>query len=849
MNAVESNRLAVTSDTAIIEQVIRRARIRIRVQGAFEGAVTAVILATVVALATVFAMRTEMVSTLTGLITLCFLQPIVIAGALIGAFKRLDDEAVARRIDRASNLADRLSTAIAFRRTMADTRSTPAEAETTALMAAAIRDAVKATPRANIKAATPFTMPKDLKAALGFLVVSALAAGLAIPPVDRAPHVFGATPDHGLRGSEVVLNGKNLMTGVSSPVASADPARAVIGSPGAVAGTKPTGFVPGDASVFLGAVGSGRPIEVLDWKRETIRVRIPTDAPFGDTLLTVFIGGDAIGTGVAFTVVDPKDVTFHADDSVLLDADERAYIESIIAQLKDLAKREKIEDLDKFVAKIEQLLRDAELGKVTKEQLLAELAKAEQMLKEGKEPNQAELAKKLADMGKEFQKSELTKQLGKALEHNELDKAKQELEELARKLEKSQLESQLEKLENRLKDPKLTEQQKRDIQNQIDKLKQEMAKDLEELKNQLDDPKLSEQDKKDLQKKIDEMKHEKPLTEKQKDELQKQLENVTKQMDKRDKQDQKQQSEQQQKLEDQIRRLQKDKDNAKTEQDKLDAERKLQKKKDELQKLQKDNEQKNQSAQREAVKRLQRDMEKAAEQLQKPNKQDSQDDKNDRERQASQKLKDAARETGKVDQDQRKQAQQKKMASQMEELREALARAKQKGNKGQNDPFGKQAKNSDFGKRSRGQKGSGQAWKPGQGQGQGQGQPGGQQPGGQGNQPGGKQWGVGHDDNLTDNPTDKTGNTKDVDLTGKTGANGTSRRETILAAAQKGFSSTSYKKVYQHYNDIVEEVMRNEKLPASYKYYVKRYFAKIHPSGSPDSGESAPAPAPQGGIR
>jgi len=33
--------------------------------------------------------------------------------------------------------------------------------------------------------------------------------------------------------------------------------------------------------------------------------------------------------------------------------------------------------------------------------------------------------------------------------------------------------------------------------------------------------------------------------------------------------------------------------------------------------------------------------------------------------------------------------------------------------------------------------------------------------------------------------------------------------------------------------------MRTEKLPSSYKYFVKRYFAKIHPS------TEAPAAAPQ----
>ena len=36
--------------------------------------------------------------------------------------------------------------------------------------------------------------------------------------------------------------------------------------------------------------------------------------------------------------------------------------------------------------------------------------------------------------------------------------------------------------------------------------------------------------------------------------------------------------------------------------------------------------------------------------------------------------------------------------------------------------------------------------------------------------------------------------------------------------------------------------MRTEKLPSSYKYYVKRYFAKIHPSGSPSDDKETETP-------
>ena len=65
---------------------------------------------------------------------------------------------------------------------------------------------------------------------------------------------------------------------------------------------------------------------------------------------------------------------------------------------------------------------------------------------------------------------------------------------------------------------------------------------------------------------------------------------------------------------------------------------------------------------------------------------------------------------------------------------------------------------------------------------------------------------------------------------------------TILSAAQKGFASQHYRDVYGKYHQIVEDVMRTEKLPSSYKYYVKRYFAKIHPEAGLDVDPAAPAP-------
>src|SRR4051812_31657364 len=108
--------MAQLIDTSAIQRLIRRARIRIRLQWALEGATTATIIAAALALASVVSVRTRLVSPTTGMYLLICSLVIVIAGAVIAGARKLDDELVARRIDRASNLSDRLSTAIAFER-------------------------------------------------------------------------------------------------------------------------------------------------------------------------------------------------------------------------------------------------------------------------------------------------------------------------------------------------------------------------------------------------------------------------------------------------------------------------------------------------------------------------------------------------------------------------------------------------------------------------------------------------------------------------------------------------------------------------------------------------------------
>ena len=716
------------SDISGIRALVARARRRLRTQLALEGATTAAVLGSVAALASVFAVRAYIVTPGTGVVLLALSLGIVVGGAVIAAVRRIDDEDLARRIDRASNLSDRLSTAVSFDRVMRARGAVPADDETREMMRAAIRDAVRATPRADVRAATPIEAPRDARVAAVFAGLALAAAGLGLP--DRDPKITGVDPQRECHGEKVVLTGEWLC----GPYASAGAECARDGQRVVIAET-------------------GTEITPSAWKSREIEIAIPAGEPAGMVTLEVWDRDRRIGEA-RFEVVDCDAEKRSNPDSPDWDEDDRNYMEDLIRELREAAKRDNVPELDEYADRVEQLLQLAEQGELTKEQMLEELKKAEDALQEGAEPDQKEVDKDLSDTGKELEKNEMTKELGKALQENDLQKAKEEMEKLAEKMEKGE------------------------------------------------------------------------LTEKQKKDLAKQLEKAAKAYQKKEEQRQKEQQAKIDKAQKEIRQLQKEKDEEKDEQKKQDLERRLEKKKRELEKLEKDKQKKEESEQRRALKRLHKDMQDAAEDLQKKSENEEQDKEN--QKQASQKMKDAAEETGKVDRDKRKQASTKKVASQMDDLREAMRRAKRRGSKGPKNPFGKNGKQSDFEKRARGQKGSRGAWKPGQGKGKGKGQ--GKENGGDGK--GDPQetntWGTGHDPDLEGDPTAKSGDTKDEDLQGVHGK-GPSRRETILSAAQKGFASKGYEKVYADYKEIVEEVMRSEKVPSSYKYYIKKYFTKIKP--------------------
>lgn len=107
------------------------------------------------------------------------------------------------------------------------------------------------------------------------------------------------------------------------------------------------------------------------------------------------------------------------------------------------------------------------------------------------------------------------------------------------------------------------------------------------------------------------------------------------------------------------------------------------------------------------------------------------------------------------------------------------------------------------------------------------GQPGGQ-PGGDGKQPG-PGWGVGHDPKMLGKKTANKVGTQDTQIAGQDAGKGPKRSEVILGAADKGFVVKGYKKVYAEYKTVAEEALKQDEIPAGYRFYVRRYFDLIRP--------------------
>ncbi len=116
---------------------------------------------------------------------------------------------------------------------------------------------------------------------------------------------------------------------------------------------------------------------------------------------------------------------------------------------------------------------------------------------------------------------------------------------------------------------------------------------------------------------------------------------------------------------------------------------------------------------------------------------------------------------------------------------------------------------------------------------------------GNGNKPGGNKLGSGLTQLLSDKPSDKAGmktsesqqgdftsldSTLNLEQLKGVQGEGDSSVETTKASAEGQESSLSYKDAYMKYQKLSEDALTEEKIPLSYKFYVKRYFESIKPA-------------------
>jgi hypothetical protein len=106
---------------------------------------------------------------------------------------------------------------------------------------------------------------------------------------------------------------------------------------------------------------------------------------------------------------------------------------------------------------------------------------------------------------------------------------------------------------------------------------------------------------------------------------------------------------------------------------------------------------------------------------------------------------------------------------------------------------------------------------------------GGQDPGGGGGAPSQRGWGEGHDPKLQGKATNPKMTTQDTHVQGSDTGQGGSRSQVISGAAERGFATRNYRKVYTEYHQVAEESLAKDEIPGGYRFYVKRYFQLIRP--------------------
>ena len=537
--------------------------------------------------------------------------------------------------------------------------------------------------------------------------------------------------------------------------------------------------------------------------RRAVPMRVPDEWPY----LLVMLG--MIAAISAFEIRKHQPVfAVKTIDAVDVTADD---LDAMREFLREIDQRMQTDEAKAATQEFNQLIEDLANKRLDRTEAFRKMQQLEDRLMQGREADSKALEEALKKMGEELKKSEMTKPAGEALENKNLSEAEKAMHDLAKKLRetgKGVDKAQLEKMREALK--KAGEDQAKRAEALKDK-RDELKQDLLKQKQKMGDAGANEQEKSLLQKK------------------ERELERLDRE------------AEQQQKTQRELDRL----------------DRELQKAAEDLMK------DLGMSAQ---------DLDDAAQDLNRMAKEEMTKEEKEQLRQKLQELREMMRQQSQGGQ------------GQMSRLRTFQQKAQGKGGQGQKGAGqgqGQQGQGQEGeGQEGQGQ-GQGQGQQPGgqgagQGQGQGQGQgkgqgqgqggggetwvlgpngekilmisssksgqggPGGQ-PGGQGGQAGkGPGWGTGHDANVQGGATNPKVGVQDTQVQGNDTGQGGSRSEVILGAAERGFASRGYTKVYREYHTVAEEALNKDEIPGGYRFYVRRYFQLIRPRE--EGGGAAPAP-------
>jgi hypothetical protein len=539
--------------------------------------------------------------------------------------------------------------------------------------------------------------------------------------------------------------------------------------------------------------------------RRAVPMAVPPEWPF---LLALVAGVAAISV---FEIRRHVPVyTAKTIDAVDVTADD---LDAMREFLREIDQRMQTDEAKAATQEFNQLIEDLANKRLDRTEAFRRMQQLEDKLMQGREADAKAFEEALKKMGEELKKSDMTKPAGEALENKNLSEAEKAMHDLAKKLRetgKGVDKAQLEKMRDALK--KAGEDQSKRAEALANK-REELKQDLLKQKQKMGDAGANEQEKSLLQKK------------------ERELERLERE------------SEQQQK--------------AQRELDRLDRE--LQKAAEDLMKDM------NMSAQ---------DLDNAAQDINRMAKQEMTQEEKEQLRQKLQELREMMRQQSQGGQ------------GQMSRLRMFQQKAQGKGQGGQQGQGQGQGGQQGQGQEGEGQEGQGQGQQgqgqgqqagngqgpgqKGQGQGQGQGgggetwilgpngekilmisaskgQGGGQGQGGQGGQGGqkGPGYGQGHDPNVQGGATNPKVGVQDTQVQGNDTGQGGSRSEVILGAAERGFASRGYQKVYREYHTVAEEALEKDEIPGGYRFYVRRYFQLIRPreEGGGAAG-AAPAPVP-----